>query len=195
MGLNKGQPCWKPAGGDPTGFKVLSCVSLWENDPTSHLIYHLSKQFTNEFMVSITPLIQDVVAFLKITGALGGKSGCSIWFGRWQAARSAHHLVSCKKTKKNQDGWRPRCFKTHHRLTALLLCAHVVFTVQYFNTIQHLKVWVDSQKLAAMNVIFPKILSVRHLEVKQNNVSLQMFTESEFAVWLSRRLVLFSLDQ
>ena len=29
-------------------------VSLWENDPTSHLIYRLSKQFSNELIVSVT---------------------------------------------------------------------------------------------------------------------------------------------
>ena len=28
-------------------------VSLWENEPTSHLIYDLSKQISDEFMVSI----------------------------------------------------------------------------------------------------------------------------------------------
>ena len=28
-------------------------VSLWENDPTSHLIYYLSKQFPNKFKVSV----------------------------------------------------------------------------------------------------------------------------------------------
>ena len=29
-------------------------VSLWENNSTSHLIYYLSKQISNEFMVSIS---------------------------------------------------------------------------------------------------------------------------------------------
>ena len=32
-------------GGNFTGFWLY--VSLWENDPTCHLIYNLSKQFSN----------------------------------------------------------------------------------------------------------------------------------------------------
>ena len=31
-------------------------VSLWDNDHTPHLIYYLSKQFPNEFMVSIVSI-------------------------------------------------------------------------------------------------------------------------------------------
>ena len=32
--------------------RVCLYKCLWENDPTSHLIYYLSKHFPNEFMVS-----------------------------------------------------------------------------------------------------------------------------------------------
>lgn len=34
--------------------EVRLYVSLWENAPPSRLIYYLSKQFPNEFMVSLT---------------------------------------------------------------------------------------------------------------------------------------------
>lgn len=43
--------------------------SLWENDPTSFQIYNLSKDISNEFMVSIISFkfssIQHVVPFVK----------------------------------------------------------------------------------------------------------------------------------
>lgn len=32
---------------------VSLCVILWENEPTAHLIYVVSKHFHDEFMVSI----------------------------------------------------------------------------------------------------------------------------------------------
>lgn len=42
---NRGQPCWFQS-------KVQLYVNLWENIPTSHMIYPLSKhQFRHEFMV------------------------------------------------------------------------------------------------------------------------------------------------
>lgn len=45
-------------------------VSLWENDPTSHLIYYLSKYFPKEFIVLIyifkSSLIQCDVIFIII---------------------------------------------------------------------------------------------------------------------------------
>ena len=44
--------CLKPA----FSLEGLWYVSLWENDPTSHPSYDLSKQSTNEFMVSIAGL-------------------------------------------------------------------------------------------------------------------------------------------
>ena len=33
--------------------EVWSYVSLWEHEPTSHLIYYLCEQFPNEFMILI----------------------------------------------------------------------------------------------------------------------------------------------
>ena len=44
-----------------TGCKKKSVfyVSLWENDPTSNLIYYLSKRFSNEFMVSFASLLSS----------------------------------------------------------------------------------------------------------------------------------------
>ena len=46
--------------GDSTGFKnksdlyIVYYVSLWQNDPTSHLIYNFIRQPSNEFLVSVT---------------------------------------------------------------------------------------------------------------------------------------------
>ena len=36
-------------------------VSLWENDPTSHLIIHLCKQFPCEFMVSLSSVRSSLI--------------------------------------------------------------------------------------------------------------------------------------
>ena len=49
--------------------EVRLYVSLWENDPTFHLIYHLAKQFPNEFTVSVcrfkSSSMQHDVAFIN----------------------------------------------------------------------------------------------------------------------------------
>lgn len=42
---------WRPAGCQND---VWLCASLWENNPTSHLIYFFNNQFHNEFTSSIT---------------------------------------------------------------------------------------------------------------------------------------------
>ena len=44
---------WWPAGGDSTGLKKNN-VSLWENDPTSHFMFDLSKKFPDEFLISVS---------------------------------------------------------------------------------------------------------------------------------------------
>ena len=36
-------------------------VSLWENDPHSNLIYILSTQFPNEFMISVTSFMSSPI--------------------------------------------------------------------------------------------------------------------------------------
>lgn len=40
-----------PAEGISTGCKVQLHVSVWEKENILHLIYYLSKQFLNDFMV------------------------------------------------------------------------------------------------------------------------------------------------
>ena len=99
---------YTPAGGGSTGFtkkkKVWLYVSLWENDPTSHLIYYLSKQFPHECMVSITSInsfsIQHDVNFLNYHPIKGGYAlGC----GYFVIDRALPWRVLGFSVKCNQD--------------------------------------------------------------------------------------------
>ena len=79
-------------------------VSLWENDPTSHLIYYLSKQFPSEFKVCIASIKCSSIASCSFRGhvciEIDDKRGYSLGHGYLK-----FDYLWFKKKKDGDDKW------------------------------------------------------------------------------------------